>query len=229
MNELTTRDLTASIWWNPFTVERIRLRTPLSPDECIQRIQANINSYKYWRGENWRTDDPAERPFVGAARRDHFTLVKNSMSTQDFLPVKRSSFRPIAKGEILPDAANAGGSVISIRLFLHVWTRAMILLLMAGFAGAFLLSFLGAAGVIDVGRELSNPFEVLTVAVVSGIMFYPFYVLLFSFTRGERVFLVKTLQRILQASDLYSGLYTGMDPERLRQQRFPSGASGTAE
>jgi hypothetical protein len=113
---------------------------------------------------------------------------------------------------------------------LHVVTLISISLLPAGFAGAFLLSCLGAAGVIDVGsRDLSNPFEVLTVAVAVGIMFYPLYALLFSFTRGERVFLVGTLQRSLQASDLYSDLYTGMDPERLRQLRSSSGASGTEE
>jgi hypothetical protein len=207
MRELTTRDLTTSIWWNPYTIEHIRLRTPLSPDECIRRIQANINSYKYWRGENWRTDDPAKRPFVGTAGRDRFTIGKN-------MPNFRSSFRPLAKGVMLPDPTIAEGAITDMRLSLSVFVRIWWSLLLIGFGVAFLLSCFGAAGVIDVGRDLSNPFLVLVAAGTAGIMFYPFYVLAFWFSRRERVFLVETLQRILDASDLYPDRYTGMEPGR---------------
>jgi hypothetical protein len=199
MGELTTRDLTTSIWWNPFTIERIRLRTPHSPDECIRRIQANINSYTYWRGENWRTDDPAKRPFLGRAGHSHFTLVKNPKSTQDFL--KGNAFPPVAIGEILPDAASADGSIISIRLSLHLFARIWWTLLLAFLGALLFLGWAGAIGVVSLGPDPYTPLGFIVGAALAGCVAYLFYLMAFWLSRGERVFLVTTLQHVLQASE----------------------------
>lgn len=192
MGELTTRDLTTSIWWNPFTIERIRLRTPLSPDECVQRIQANTYSYASWR---WLGDDPEKRPFSGTAKRDQFALIKNTLQF-------RNSFRPNAKCVILPDATSADGSIINIRLSLHVFVRIWLLFPITIVSAMMLLSLAGATGIIWFGPDQYIPLGFFAMAILAGSMTYLFYLLAFWFSRGERVFLVETLQRILQASDV---------------------------
>jgi len=183
MKELTTRNLTTSMWWNPFTVERMRWRTPLSPDECVRRIQANM--YSFWRG------DSPERPFVGVTRRNRFTLYKNT-------PYFRNSFRPIAKVVILPSMAE--GAIISIRLSLLVFTRIWWSLVLIGLGALLLLSGAGVAVNVALGPDPSSPLSVLAIAVVAGCVAYLLYVGAFWFSRGEQVFPVETLQRTLDTT-----------------------------
>ena len=172
-----------TMWWNPFTVERVTLRSPHTPDECRAGIRANI--YTLWHGV-----DPA-LPFNGRVRRNHFALCKNT-------PGLRSAFRPIAYGAVRADSVQ--GTVISIRLAMGLLTRIWWTVLLMSFAVAFLLSFLGATGILVLDPTLSDPFIVLLAAVIAGAMFYPFYLIMFWLTRRERGFLVDSLHTILDAS-----------------------------
>lgn len=177
------RKLSRTIWWNPFTVERVSLTTSLTTDECIERLRANI--YSFWRG----TDQSV--PFLGTARRHRFTVVKNT-------PHFRNAFRPFAYGVLRSDGGN--GTVISIRLALALVTRVWWGVLLGGFVVVFLLSLLGVAGIFEVNRSLSQPFNVAIAAVSTGTLFYPLYVLGAFISRGERAFLITSVQQILHAS-----------------------------
>lgn len=190
MSEPTTSGLRTSIWWNPFTVERIRLRTSLTPEECIQRIRAHI--YSRWRG----TDQTL--PFVGMTRRDRFFLFRNPIRIMYGITFRfNNGFRPIARGVVAPDAVD--GTAVTIRLSLHVYYRIWWAFNVASFAGALVLSFLGAAGIVEIDPGFSQPLTVLLVAILAGGGFYLFYVIAFWFVRRDRVYLVETLQKILQA------------------------------
>lgn len=192
MSEPATRNPRTSIWWNPFTVERIRLRTSLSPDECIQHIGARI--YSFWRGA-----DPA-LPFVGTTSRARFTLYRNpTRVSRNGTPYHLSNrFSPIAHGVLVPGAAE--GTLIDIRLSLHTFVRIWWSLLLLSFTGAFVLSVLDAAGIVAISPEMSHPLLVLAISIVVFCPFYAFYVSAFWFVRRQRAFLVETLQTILQAS-----------------------------
>ncbi len=186
MNVMTTRTLPTSIWWNPFTVERVNLTTSLSADECLQRIR--VNCYSLWRG----TDRSS--PFVGRVRRHRFTIKKNT-------PYFKNDLRPIAYGAVCSDPVS--GSTISIRLSLMLFVRLWWGILLGGFAVAFLLSFLGAAGIFEITPSLSEPRNVFIAAIVVAIFSYPSYVFACFISRREREFLIECLQQILEATVIY--------------------------
>jgi hypothetical protein len=60
------------MWWNPYTVEGVRLTTSLSVEECRKRIDDNI--YSLWRaGANPKVVHAL--PFRGRVGRDRFTII----------------------------------------------------------------------------------------------------------------------------------------------------------
>ena len=186
------------MWWNPFTVERVRLNSPFSPDECRKRVYANI--YSFWRGT-----DPAS-PFSGGRWGRSFILSMNSTAAWNRFVVFRfqNTFQPYAKVKIHPATMNS--SSVTIRLSLHPIIRAGWAILLTVFAGVFLLSLLGTVGVvISFAPRIPDPLGVVRAAsLVHGVL-YLLYVGFFWISHDERVYLVGSIQKVLRASDVFRG------------------------
>src|SRR5262249_32249145 len=124
VKELTTGNLQTSVWWNPFTVEHLVLRTALPPEECIHRLRASLSTF--WGGPLRRT------AFAGRAVGNRFALRNNSGGY-------RNDFRPFAFGNIAGDMA--GGATIDLRLRLPSLLR--VLITIALLAAPFMLLVAG--------------------------------------------------------------------------------------
>ena len=198
MSELTTDTLRTSMWWNPFTTERVRLSSPYSPDECRKRVYGNI--YSFWRGT-----DPTS-PFSGGRWVRSFILSMSSTVALNRFMVFRfqHAFQPYAKVRIRPAAINSAS--VTIRLSLHPIIRAGLALLLVAFMGVFLLSLLGAVGVVmPFAPNVPDPLSVVRVASFVYGALYLFYLGGFWISRDERVYLVSAIQRVLRASDALPG------------------------
>ena len=166
--------------WNPYRSERVTLHTSLSPDECIQRIQASIRSFWYDLG--------SDAPFFGSVNGYTFTVYKVRI-------FRRSVVRANAEGEIAADGG--AGATITIRLPLHV-TGWPLLLPAYGFALVFIMSqiFTPAA----VGPTSATPLTILVSLglLAAGVYCYGFIASLF--LDDQREFLISTLRERLAAS-----------------------------
>jgi hypothetical protein len=94
--------------WNPYSGERVTLHTALSPDECLQRIQASIRSFWY--------DVASDAPFFGSVNGYTFTVHKAKLFSSS--AVRTNAAAEIAAAEIAADGGE--GATITIRLPLHV-------------------------------------------------------------------------------------------------------------
>lgn len=174
----------ATMWWNPFTVERATLRTRLSPDECGERIRAHI--FRFWNARI------AEGPLRGTANGRRFLLTRN-------LHGNRNGFQPVARGEMRADAA--GGAMITLRLSLHPMARVWWSFMLLAFSGFLGLTLAGTIWQIaSGGPHLAQPLTLLIGTLVVGAVIYAFYTMAFSFVRGDRDYLVEQLRTLLDAS-----------------------------
>jgi hypothetical protein len=129
MSKKTLEHFRASMWWNPLTVDTLTLRSPLTPDECTQRMHAHTYQ-SLWRRAFWEEHDP-DLLFTGMVGDNLFMLTK-------FTPGFRNSFRPILHGTILLETG--GGACI--RLALSEFPIAMLFALVYPFyVFSALLSF----------------------------------------------------------------------------------------
>src|SRR5262249_35333830 len=187
VKELPTGSLQTSVWWNPFTVEHLVLRTALSPDECLRRLRASIPTF--WRGPTRRT------AFAGRANGHRFALRNNSAGY-------RNDFRPFAFGKIADDMA--GGATIDLRLrlpnALRVWLTIAIL------AVPFMLLLAGISAEHLAARGVSGQTLFAVLLPLALCLGYPLYLGGFWAARGDRVYLVGRLQALLEASDPFTGL-----------------------
>jgi len=196
MRELGPGEVAATMWWNPLTVERIRMRTRLSADDCAARMQAHI--YSFWQGT-----DPV-RPFVGRIRQHRFTLYRNParVSLSGFPYHLRNNMLPVAYGTLT--AVGPTETLVTIHLALNRYARIFWSVLLISCLVAFVLTVVGAAvgaaGWLTLPPGLVDVFGLLTLFLLACCCFwYVGYLLLFFLVRGQRVFLVDTLQRILDA------------------------------
>lgn len=196
MRELGLGEVSATMWWNLLTVERIRMRTRLSADDCAARIQAHI--YSFWKGT-----DPA-RPFVGRIKQHRFTLARNPtrISPSGFQYDLRNSMIPVAYGTLT--AVGPTETLITIHLALNRYARIVWLVLLITCLVAFVLTVVGAAvgatGWLTLPPGLVDVFGLLALVLLVWCCFwYVAYLLGFFLVRGQRVFLVDTLQRLLNA------------------------------
>lgn len=196
MRELGPGEVSATMWWNPLTVERIRMRTKLPADACAARIQAHI--YSFWKGT-----DPA-RPFGGRIRQQRFTLYRNPtrVSRSGFQYHLRNNMLPVAYGTLT--AVGPTETLVTIHLALNRYARIFWLVLLIPCLVAFVLTVVGAAvgatGWLTLPLGLVDVFGLLALVLLVWCCFwYVGYLLLFFLVRGQRVFLVDTLQRILDA------------------------------
>ena len=84
--------------WNPYRSERVTLHTSLTPEECIQRIQASIRSFWY--------DSASDAPFFGSVNGCTFTVYKARL-------FGRRGVRANAEGEIAAERRlTARGSIL---------------------------------------------------------------------------------------------------------------------
>lgn len=196
MRELGPGEVSATMWWNPLTVERIRMRTRLPADDCAARIQAHI--YSFWKGT-----DPA-RPFVGRIRQHRFTLYRNPtrVSPSGFQYHLRNNMLPVAYGTLT--TVGPTETLVTIHLALNRYARIFWSVLLIPCMVAFVLTVVGAAvraaGWLTLPLGMVDLFGLLAAFLLACCCFwYVGYLLLFFLVRGQRVFLVDTLQRILDA------------------------------
>jgi hypothetical protein len=213
MGELSARDVRATMWWNPFTVERLRVQTSLTPHDCIQRLQEQLYpNYDVAYMLRLEPRDPFV-PFYGRAHGNRFALFKNT-------PRFQNPFRPLATGVILPSAS--GGSLIRLRLSLHNIAYVFWGIVLLLYAGLFVISCLGTAGILFAASSVPNPVLVVFVGgLLIGAVVYPYYAVCAALSVSEQVFLVSTLMQVLEASDLYSDLYLG-SPSGLTDSSLPT-------
>lgn len=103
MSKKTLEHFQASMWWNPLSVDTLTLRSPLTPAECTQRLQAATYQSPFGR---WQEPDP-DLLFTGMVGDSWFTLAK-------LTPGFRNTFRPILHGTILQETG--GGTCIRLAL-----------------------------------------------------------------------------------------------------------------
>ena len=115
---------------NPFGIERHRLVTRLTPEECRERLSALLATQK----DQWRIlgGPPPGRPLDGTVRQDGFTLMRFTTGLQ--------SFKTVASGRLVP---TPDGTEITIRLGIHpivlgfvaVFTLLVLSLVLVGLGG----------------------------------------------------------------------------------------------
>lgn len=175
---------TATIWWNPFKVERAALHTALSPEACAERIRANI--YRVWDASK------SDGPFRGMASEHRFLLMRN-------LHGVRSGFQPVARGVLRAGAAS--GTTITLRLSLHPFARVWWTLVLVAFTTFLSLTLAGTVWQIAPGGpHLTQPLTFLIGTLLVGAVVYAFYAIAFSFVRGDRAYLIEHLRTLLDAS-----------------------------
>ncbi len=170
----------ASNQWNPFAAEQVTLTTPLSPDECVQRIQASIRSF-------WRDGDPAA-PFWGSVQDYTFAVFKDRI-------FNRSATRIVAEGEI--HANGDEGAIITIRLPLHV-TGGPIFLAGYGIALVWIVSQILA--MFSLRRELTILMTIFITVIIGAAGVYCYGLIASLFLDDQREFLTSTLRNRLDAS-----------------------------
>jgi len=166
--------------WNPYRSERVTLHTSLSPDECIQRIQASIRSFWYDLGSN--------APFFGSINGNTFTVYKARL-------FGRQGLRANAEGEVAADGS--AGAIITIRLPLYVpWWP----LVLAGYGVGIIFVVSQIFTPVSVGPALATPLTILVslVLLAAGVYCYGFIASLF--LDDQREFLTSTLRERLAAS-----------------------------
>lgn len=168
--------------WNPYSGERVTLHTPLSPDECIQRIQASIRPFWY--------DIGSAAPFFGSVSGYTFTVYKVRL-------FRKSVVRANAEGEVAADGGE--GATITIRLPLYVpWWP----LVLAGYGVGiiFIVSVSQVFTPTSVGSALATPLTILVslILLAAGVYCYGFIASLF--LDDQREFLISTLRERLAAS-----------------------------
>lgn len=121
---------------NPFGIERHRLVTRLSPEECRDRLSALLATQK----DEWRIlgGPPPGRPLTGAVNEDGFSVLRFSSG--------RQSFRTVASGQFVP---TPHGTEVTIRMGMHP--------VVLGFVAVLTLLFLAVALFGLVGIAQGNP------------------------------------------------------------------------
>jgi hypothetical protein len=128
---------------NPFGIERPRLVTRLSPEECRDRLSALLATQK----DQWRIlgGPPPGRPLTGTVAEDRFSVAR-------FTP-GRQSFKTFASGRLVP---TPHGTEVTIGLGVHP--------IVLGFLAVFTLLVLSAVlvGLVGIAQGKANqPLESL--------------------------------------------------------------------
>lgn len=168
--------------WNPYRSERVTLHTSLSPDECIQRIQASIRPFWY--------DVASAAPFFGSINGCTFTVYKVRL-------FRKSVVRANVEGEIATDGGT--GATITIRLPLHVTGWPLVL---AGY-GVGIIFVVGASQIFtpaSVGPALATPLTILVSLILGAAGVYCYGFIASLFLDDQREFLISALRERLAAS-----------------------------
>jgi hypothetical protein len=168
--------------WNPYRSERVTLHTSLTPEECIQCIQASIRSFWY--------DSASDAPFFGSVNGCTFTVYKARL-------FGRRGVRANAEGEIAADAG--ADATITIRLPVHVpgWP---LFLPAYGLSIIFIVSASQVFTPASVGPVLATPLTILVSLILGAAGVYCYGLIASLFLDDQREFLISTLRECLAAS-----------------------------
>jgi hypothetical protein len=172
------------MWWNPFTVERFTLTTPLFVDECTQRLRANVD----WTWDGYASHAP---PFVGWVGQHRFTILRRRRFSNNLCPLAHGTLQMGADGK----------TTIRIRIAVALFNRVIFSLPLLTVGLALVLAFLGALGLFPTDHLLSAAVIVGGFGAFAAAFVYSGYLLFFWFVREDRLFLITTLERVLQTSE----------------------------
>jgi hypothetical protein len=168
---------------NPFFVERRRLMTKLSPDECHERLKPYVVSWG--SSDAWFGTRRRERPVYG------------SVSTRGFSLMKRHSYRNSFKTQAVGRFESAaGGTHITLRLSMHPFIMVFLII-----GCVFCALFLG----VLVQQWLSEPISLdarwlISLIVPAGWVALPIFGRWMA--RDEASFLIQFLAETLVAHEL---------------------------